>query len=167
MTAPLYEIAAQHRGLQRLAEEADVDPQAFADTLEGLVGEFEAKAEAVAMVIGNLEADAETISAAAKAMQARAKRLNDRAAGIKAYLKVHMQATGIAKISCPYFVITLRRNPPRVDIGDERAIPDEFRVWPEPPPPTIDRKALLDALKRGRDVPGARIAQDERVEIKS
>jgi hypothetical protein len=167
MTAPLYQIAAQHRGLQRLAEEADVDGTAIADTLEGLVGDFEERANAVAMVIGNLEASAEAISDAAKQMQARAKRLTERSAAIKAYLKIHMQATGITKISCPYFVITLRKNPPRVEISDEGTIPDEFRIWPEPPPPTIDRKALLDALKKGREIPGAQIAQDERIEIKS
>jgi hypothetical protein len=167
MSAPLYQLAAQHRELQMLAEEADVDAQAISDTLEGLVGEFEDKAQAVAMVIGNLEGAADAISEAAKQMQARAKRLNERAAGIKTYLKIQMQATGITKISCSYFAITLRKNPPRLDIADEQSIPDEFRVWPEPPAPTIDRKALLDALKRGRDIPGARIAQDERVEIKS
>jgi hypothetical protein len=113
-----------------------------------------------------LESDADAIRAAAKAMQERAKRLDNRASGIKAYLRIHMSAIGITKISCPYFVISLRKNPPRVEIADERVIPDEFRVWPEPPPPSIDKKALLDALKRGQDVPGARIAQDERVEIK-
>jgi hypothetical protein len=167
MTAPLYQIAAQHRGLQRLAEEGDVDGTAIADTLEGLVGDFEERANAVAMVIGNLEASADAIAEAAKAMQARAKRLNERAAGIKTYLKIHMLACQITRIECEYFVIRLVKNPPRVDIADEAAIPDEFRVWPEPPPPTIDRKALLDALKKGREIPGAQIAQDERIEIKS
>jgi hypothetical protein len=45
-------------------------------------------------------------------------------------------------------------------------VPDRFRVWPDPPPPAIDRKALLEALKAGETVPGAGIAQRERVEIR-
>ena len=63
--------------------------------------------------------------------------------------------------------IALRKNPARVDIANEESIPDEFREWPEPPPPRINRKAVLDALKAGREVPGAQIAQDERVEIRA
>lgn len=78
-----------------------------------------------------------------------------------------MEACGFTRISCPWFTISLRKNPPRVDVYDEPSIPDAYRVWSEPPPPTVDRRALLEALKAGQDVPGARITQDERVEIQS
>ena len=166
MSAPLYELVAQHQDLARLAEEEELDPQALADTLEGLEGQIELKAQSVAMVVRNLEADAEAIAEAAKQMQLRARRLEERADAIKTYLLTNMQATGITKISCKYFTISLRKNPPRVDISDEAAIPDRFRVWPDPPPPAIDRKALLEALKKGEAVPGAGIAQSERVEIR-
>ena len=167
MSAPLYELVAQHQDLARLAEDQDLDPQALADTLEGLTGAIEVKAQSVAMVIRNIEADAEAIEEAAKQMQARAKRLQQRAEAIKTYLLVNMTATGITKISCPYFTISLRKNPPRVDIIDAAAIPDRFRVWPDPPPPALDRKAILEALKAGESVPGAGLAQSERVEIRA
>jgi hypothetical protein len=166
VSAPLYQLAEQHRELQRFAEETEVDPQALLDTLEGLQGEIEAKAQSVAMFIRNIEADAEAIADAAKQMATRAKRLQERADSIRTYLLTNMQATGITKIACPYFTIALRKNPPRADVIDERAIPDRFRVWPEPPPPMIDKKALLDALKAGEKIPGAALAQSERVEIR-
>ena len=166
-SVPLYEIALQHRDLSRLATEEDIDPQTLSDTLEGLVGNFDEKAKSVAMFIGNLEADAEAIANAAKAMQARAKRLTNRAEAVRTYLKINMEACGFTKISCPWFTITLRKNPPRVEVYDEPSIPDAYRVWPEPPPPTIDKRALLDVLKTGAEVPGARLAQDNRVEIRS
>ena len=166
MSAPLYELVAAHRELQRLAEEAEIDPQAITDTLEGLEGDIEVKCQSVAMVIRNLEEDAKKIEQAAKLMQQRAQRLEERSAGIKAYLLLNMQATGITKISCPYFTITRRANPPRVDVTNEAMIPDAFRVWPEPPPPSLDKRKILDALKRGDDVPGAVLAQGERLEIK-
>jgi len=167
MSAPLYQLVEQHRGLARLCDETDVDSQALADTLEGLHGDIEIKAESTAMVIRNIEADADAIDDAAKQMQARARRLRDRADAIKTYLLVNMQATGITKISCKYFTISLRKNPPRVDVSDEAAVPDRFRVWAAPPPPSLDRKAILDALKSGQAVPGASLAQSERVEIRT
>lgn len=166
MSAPLYQLVEQHRDLMQFADETDVDPQALLDTLEGLTGEIEIKAQSVAAFIRNIEADSEAISQAAKLMRARAERLQERAESIRTYLLTNMQATGITKISCPFFTITLRKNPQRVDIYDEKAIPDRFRVWPEPPPPSIDKKALLDAMKAGEQVPGAGIAQSERVDIR-
>lgn len=166
MSAPLYQLVEQHRELQKFADETDIDPQALLDTLEGLQGEIEIKAQSVAAFIRNIEADGEAIAEAAKQMASRAKRLQERADSIRTYLLMNMQATGITKISCPFFTITLRKNPQRVDIYEEAAIPDRFRVWPEPPPPSIDKKALLDALKAGESVPGAGIAQSERVEIR-
>jgi hypothetical protein len=167
VSAPLYQITSQHRELQRLAEETDIDGQIIVDTLEGLIGDFDERANAIGMVVGNLESSADAIAEAAKAMAARAARLRERARGIRTYLKINMEACGFTKISSPYFVISLRMNPPRVDIVDEAAIPDEFREWPEPPPPSIDRRKLLDALKEGRVIPGASIAQDSRIEIRT
>jgi hypothetical protein len=163
---PLYELIGQFRELKLLADEPEVDPQTLADTLEGLSGDIEAKSEAVAMVIGNIEADADAIDEAAKQMAARAKRLRHRVESLKTYLLINMQACGFTKISCKWFTISLRKNPPRIDVFDAEAIPEKFRVWPEPPPPAIDRRALLDALKAGENIPGAQIAQDERVEIR-
>lgn len=165
MTA-LYQITDQHRELQALADEVDIDPQTLADTLEGLTGEFEDKAKSVAMFIENLQADAAAIQEASRLMKLRAQRLEHRAEAIRTYLRINMEATGITKISCKWFVIALRKNPPRVDITDEESIPEVYRVWPEPPPPTIDKRALLDALKRGATIEGAAIAQDSRVEIR-
>lgn len=165
MTA-LYQITDQHRELLHLADEADLDPQMLADTLDGLAGDFEAKAKSVAMFIENLQTSADAIQQAAKLMHQRAQRLTQRAEAIRTYLKINMEATGITKISCPWFVISLRKNPPRVEIIDEAAVPEKYRVWPEPPPPSIDKRALLEALKIDPEIPGATIAQDTRVEIK-
>ncbi len=163
---PLYELTQQFRELQVLADEADSDPQAMADTLEGVSGEIEAKAVAVAMVIGNIEADADAIDEAAKQMTARAKRLRNRIEALKAYLLVNMEACNFSRISCEFFTISLRKNPPRVEITDAEQVPDAYRVWPEPPPPTIDRRALLEALKAGESIPGVQLGQSSRVEIR-
>lgn len=166
MSVPLYELTTQYRQLQQLADEPEIDPQAMADTLEGLAGDIETKAAAVAMVIGNLESDADAIDEASKAMKRRADRLRHRVEALKTYLLVNMQACNFTKISCKWFTIALRKNPQRTDIYDAEAIPPKYLIWPEPPPPVVDRRAILEAMKRGEDVPGARLCQDERIEIR-
>lgn len=82
MTA-LYELVAQHRQLQALAEESELDPQMLLDTLEGLQGDIEAKSRSVAMVIRNLESFADQVDEAAAQMSMRAKKVRERAAGIR------------------------------------------------------------------------------------
>ena len=158
MTA-LYQITDQHRDLERLATEEDVDPQTLADTLAALEGDVSEKATSVAMFVGNLQSAAEAIEAAAKALKARAQRLNNRAEAVKTYLKINMEACNFTKISCPYFTISLRKNPPRVEIYDEPSIPDTYRQWPEPPPPApeviaevVTPEALFAAMPEEEDL---------------
>jgi hypothetical protein len=162
----LYELAEQYRDLQRLADDPDADPQAIADTLEGLAGEIEAKATACTMVLLNLEAVADSIDAAAAAMKVRSQAVRNRANGLRSYVLVHLSALDISKIDTPHFVLSLRKNPARVEVVDFGAVPEQFKRWPEPPPPTVDRKSVLDAVKGGSDVPGVQIVRDTRLEIR-
>lgn len=170
MSVPLYELSTQFRELQLLAEDPAIDATALADTLEGIEGAFQEKAKAVAAVIGNLNADADAIDEAAAQMKKRAERLRARVEAVKTYLLINMQACNYSKISCPYFTISLRDNPPHVEVQDVDSIPEKFRVWPAPPPPSIDKRALLVALKElkaGESIPGVTLARDQRIEIKA
>lgn len=166
MSVPLYELTTQYRELQLLAEDPSFDATALADTLEGIEGAFQEKAKAVAAVIGNLNADADAIDEAAAQMKQRAARLRSRVEAVKTYLLINMQACNYTQIKCPYFTISLRDNPAHVEVTDSESIPEKFHVWPDPPPRSIDKRALLAALKIG-DVPGAKLARDQRIEIKA
>ena len=54
----LYEITGDYlRLLEMLEEEENIDPQAFADTLDGIDGEFEIKADNYARIIKELWAE--------------------------------------------------------------------------------------------------------------
>lgn len=162
----LYELSNEYLAIQNKLIEADYDEQTIADTLEGMSGELEVKAQNVAFFIRNLESTADQIKQAEKQMADRRKALENKAATIKEYLKINMQKTGINKIECPYFAITLKKNPPAVNIFNESIIPDEYLVQAPPPPPSIDKKAIAEALKSGAQVAGAELTQGERVEIK-
>jgi uncharacterized protein YeeX (DUF496 family) len=165
MTA-LYELANEYRAAAATLSELDLDPQTIADTLESLSGDLETKAVNVAKFARNIEAMAAQIKDAEKSMADRRKALEKRADGLRAYILHCMQATEIQKIECPYFALTIKKNPPAVVIEDEAQIPAAFMVQPEPPPPTPDKKAIAVSLKAGQDVPGARLFAGVRLEIK-
>lgn len=162
----LYELARQYRDDLTKLEELDLDQQTLADTIEGMGGELEQKAVAVAMWARNLEASADAIEEAAKAMQERAKVARKRADSTRAYLLGAMQATGIKRIECPHFVISVRQSPESVEIDDEAQIPPAYMTDPKPVPPKPDKALIKRALQDGHEVPGARLARGVRLEIK-
>lgn len=163
MTA-LYVISQEYSRASAILADLDLDPQTVADTLEGLAGDFETKATAVAMFSRNLEATAAQIKEAEGQMAARRKAMEARADGLRRYLLACMQQTGIQKIESPHFRMSVRDNPAAVDVFDQAQIPAEFMRQPEPPTP--DKTAIKEALKAGHDVPGARLTQSQRLEIK-
>lgn len=166
MSLHLYELARDKVELERLMEYGDLDPQTIIDTLEGVEGALEEKAINVAKVTRNLDAVAVAVRDAGKAMLDRAARLEKRAESIRQYLLMNMEFAGITKIECPQFVIAVKRNPPAVVIDDEKFIPAEYLTQPDPPAPRPDKAKIRDAIKAGEDVPGARLVQSDRVDIR-
>jgi hypothetical protein len=162
----LYKIADQYLvDLQKL-QDMDIDEQTFVDTIEGLSGELELKATNVAMFVRNLEASAEAIKAAEKQMAERRKALEAKADRIRQYLLDNMTRTGITKIDCPYFVLSVRKNPPAVEVLNQDMIPTDFFDIPEPPPPILNKNRLKDALKAGEIIEGAKLTQGCSLQIK-
>ena len=162
----LYNIADQYLvDLQKL-QDMEIDEQTFADTLEGLSGELELKATNVAMFVRNLEASAEAIKAAEKQMAERRKALEAKADRIRQYLLDNMTRTGITKIDCPYFVLSVRKNPPAVEVLNQDMIPDEYFDIPEPPAPTLNKNRLKEDLKAGVIVEGVKLTAGQSLSIK-
>jgi hypothetical protein len=165
MTA-LYILAQDYRAAADKLADLDLDEQTIADTLEGMSGELEHKAVATAMVVRNMQALAASIKDAEQTMAARRKALEARAERLTAYLLSNMQHAGIQNITSQHFALTVRQNPPSVTINEPGLIPAEFMRQPEPPPPSPDKKAIAEALKAGRDVPGAHLSRGVRLEVK-
>lgn len=166
MTAlTLYEISREYRDdLEKLAD-LDLDPQTMEDTLGSLGGELQTKAQAVACFVRNLEATAESIKAAEAQMAARRKALENRAARVKDYLHASMLVAGVQKIECPLFRLSVKNNPPSVEVFQPELIPAQYMKQPEPPPAVPDKKALASALKSGQEIPGCRLQQSNRLAI--
>ncbi|KQP36104.1 siphovirus Gp157 family protein [Pseudorhodoferax sp. Leaf274] len=165
MTA-LYDIAAEYREAAEKLAELDLDEQTIADTLEGLGGDLQVKAQNVVFFARNLEAMAEAIKKAEGEMAKRRKAMENRSAGLLRYVLDSMQAAGVTKIECPHFRLSVRDNPGAVDVFEPELLPAQFMVRPELPPPAPDKKAISAALKAGDDVPGARLTAGKRLEVR-
>lgn len=168
MNMTLYALTGQLRELQSLDDE-DIPEQVLRDTLEGLTGDIEIKATNVAKFAANVAILRDAVDGAAKAMKERAARLDRRVNSLHDYIRVNMEACGITKIESPEFTLSVVKNPPAVIVMDEESIPDAYMVTPPPAPPPVprpDKKAIADAIKAGKDVPGAHLEQSTRLKVK-
>lgn len=162
----LYVLANDYRSAADRLTDLDIDDQTIADTLEGMSGELEVKCQNVAMMVRNIEASAAAIKEAEAAMAARRKALEKRAERVRDYLLANMIVSGVQRIECPYFCLTVRDNPLAVEIYEPGLVPAEFTIQPPPPPAAPDKKAIAGALKAGIDVPGCKLTRGQRLDIK-
>ena len=146
--------------------EMNIPIEAVNDTLEGLAGELEDKAVNVAKFIRNMEATVEAIKAAEVEMAKRRKALENRVAWLKGYLKSSMEVTGISKIECPYFRLSIAKNPAALDMFDESLIPAEYKYTETVTTEFIDKAAIKADLAKGLLVQGARLVKGSHLVIK-
>lgn len=92
---------------------------AWFDTLEGIEGEFDEKAENIAVYIKSMLAMAKTLKAEEDNLKARRKRCEKSAERMKAYLLNSMQELGRKRIDMPKAVISTRNNAPSLVVDDE------------------------------------------------
>lgn len=162
----LYELAAQYRTDLETLSNLELSDEAIQDTLEGMSGDLETKAHNLAAFVRNLETTAEAIKEAEVTMAKRRKVIESRIDRLKTYTLNAMIDYKIDKITSPYFVLSIAKNPPAVDVYDSAQIPAEFMRQPELPPPVPDKKAILDKLKTGTEIAGCRLNQGIRLQIK-
>lgn len=162
----LYELTEDYMNLLELAEDPDIDEQAFTDTLEGIDGALEDKAEGYAKVIRTLEGDAAACDAESKRLRNKKQTIENNIKRMKAALQYAMQATGKTKFKTALFSFGIQKNPAAVviDEGYIENIPDRFLI---PQDPQIDKKAIKEALKAGDDLEGiAHLEQTESLRIR-
>ena len=164
--ASLYELTSDYMELLELAEDPDTDPQAFADTLEGIDGAIEDKADNYAKVIRTLEADAAACDAESKRLRNKTQTIKNNIKRMKSALQFAMQMTGKTKFKTALFTFGIRKNPASVviDAANVRDFPEQYIIESEP---ILDKWALKDALKAGEDLTGlCHLEQSESLSIR-
>lgn len=133
----------------------DVDESAIADTLQQIQMSFEEKAENIIRVYQNVEGDIDSLDKEIARLSDRKKALQNKNDRFIDYLRENMEKTGITKISCQFFSITLVEGQDVVAVEDESAIPDEFVKVKTTITP--DKIAIKKALKDGLYVSGCKL----------
>lgn len=151
----LYELRDELLALMDM----DADDQAVKDTLEGIVGEIQVKATNIAHVMANMDTDISAIDTEIKRLQDRKKTMASRIENLRNYLRENMEASGIKKISCPIFSITLVEGRDVLSVDDE-----ELAIKSGAPVRTkveLDKADALDMLKRGHHIEGLSIGKSK------
>lgn len=162
----LYVLSAEFREAAGRIAESGLDDQTIADTLEGLSGPIEEKVVAIAKMIRNLQSEADAIRLAIVGMEKRALSAKGKADKLQDYARRCLQMAGIRKVNSPWFVVSIMGTPGSVVIDDESSVPEEFWTQPETPPRRISKAAVADAIRAGRDVPGAKMISGTRLDIR-
>lgn len=155
----LYDISTQYQEFLSKVESGEIPEEAVSDTLEGLDGVFDEKADNIACVIKSLNAESQAIKEERDKLADRQKSKENTAQRLKDYLFTQMAFLGKTKLETARNVLSFRKSEAVVIVGD---VPEKYlKVKTEP-----DKTAIKAALKAGADVPGAHIEQREGLVIK-
>lgn len=161
----LYNLSADYLLILDLLEDPMAEAEVLESELDNLAGLITHKAEAIGGLIRQLE----SMSAMRKA---EADRMRDLAAAnardaerLRDYVLRHMQALGSDRIDTARFRLSLRTNPPAVQVLEEQLIPPKYiRLVTTT---SVDKKAILEQFKAsGEVVPGVNITHSTRLEIR-
>ena len=168
MSTSLFNLTNQYLQLADTLAAGDFDADTVADTIEasGITDDIAIKSQNLEYVARSAEAHLPAIDAEIGRLQALKAHRVKVAAGLRSYLLDNMIRMQIEKIDCPMFLISIRSNPPSVDVFDPMQLPISYMVTPLPPPDRPDKTLIKEALKAGKDVPGARLVQGQRLAIK-
>ena len=159
----LYELTNDYMNLLELAEDPDIDEQAFMDTLEGIEGALEDKADGYAKVIRTLEGDAAACDAESKRLRNKKQTIENNIKRMKTALQYAMEVTGKTKFKTALFSFGIQKNPASVVIDHAGKIPANYWI---PQPPELDKKAIKAYLKENEGVEWAHLEQTESLRIR-
>lgn len=144
---------------------------AWFDTLTGIEGEFDEKAESIAIYYKQLLAEAKMLKAEKAAIAKRQSQKEKQAESLKTYLFKSMQALGRQKIDMPRAVMSLKKNAPSLVVDDEISFVewaeehnfDDLLKYSMPEVKKNDVKALC---KKGEEIPFVHMESKQSLSIK-
>ena len=105
----LYELTGDYLALLQMLEDTE-DSQIVIDTLEGIEGEIEIKADNYARVMKCIEGDIAAVKAEIERLQARKKTMENNIDNLKKHLQYAMVTTGKTKFKTELFSFAVQKN---------------------------------------------------------
>lgn len=158
----LYEITERYANLMTLLDDDAIPADVVEQALAGVEDELADKAQQIARMVRNVDAEAKAIRAEELRLSDRRRALENKQTRIKGYLQAQMELCGVQKLG-GLLKVAIQNNPPALDVLDEAKVPDAYKVQP---PPVVDRRSILDAIKAGAEVPGCTIKQGRSLRIR-
>ena len=149
--------------LYAMADDPDMDPEVWFDTIEGLEGEIEDKADGYASVRMYLKGDVAALKAEEERIHARRVAVENNIKRMESRLQEMMEQTGKTKFKTLKYSFGIQNNPPSVIIDDESKIPHKYLI---PQEPKIDKTAIKELLKSGITCEYAHLAQTRCLRIR-
>lgn len=160
----LYELKGQYQQLLELIEQGDMDPDMLKDTLEGIEGEIEVKADGYAKVMKELEGQVLTLKTEIDRLSSRKSSIEANIKAMKDNLQSAMIATGKTKFKTELFSFGIQKNPAKLVIDNQSEIP---KNWLIPQEPKIDTQAIKNYLSdTGTFTTYAHLEQGESLRIR-
>jgi hypothetical protein len=163
-SAPLYELAADYLHIVTLLDDPDAAADALELELDAVAGAITGKAESIAVIVTECNARADVLRAGAERLRERAAVEERKAERLKQYLFKNMAVVGTDKITTTRFTVTVRTNPPAVEVLEPLLVPAEFIRTVTTT--SVDKRAVLELLKTTGEVPdGIEIVRKQRLVI--
>ena len=151
----LYEIDAEILGCVYIETGEIFD----VDKFEELSLTRDAKIENICLWIKNLKAQAEALKAEKESFAQRQKAAETKMESLKRYISTYLEGTAFesAKVKVSF------RKSEAVEIMEGAVIPDEYLRFKEP---EVNKTELKAALKKGVQIPGVSIVENQNIQIK-
>lgn len=149
----LYQLTNEYVQLKLMAQDPEADEmsaEVYADTFEGLDGEFEDKCESWMKVVQDIKGENAALKAEIARLTARLRTGEHSVDRMTETVKNAMIATGKTKFKTTLFSFGIQKNPPKVVIDDPSRIYEEYLIEQEP---KIDTAAIKAALKNEDEAP--------------
>ena len=159
----LYDLTAEYIQLMELAEDPETDPEVLSDTMEGLSGEIEDKADNYAKVIKSMQASVDGLKGEIDRLTAKKKAIENGIDRMKRNLEASMIATDKRKFKTDLFTFYIQKNQPSLVLDDDYPVPQEFLIEQDP---KVDTKAIKERLLAGESFKFASLKESESIRIK-
>ena len=158
----LYELTENYNNLLELLDRDDIDLQIIQDALNSVADDIDTKADNIVRLIKSLKAEEEALKNEIANLTARKQSVANKSDRLKQYLTDQMAITGRDKIG-KLHQARMQNNPPSVGVENEKAIPSCYWLYQEP---KLDKKAILQLLKEGQEIAGAKLVQGQSLRVK-
>ena len=163
----IFEITYQRRELMAQIEACEGElTEELQEQLAINRSDFEEKAEVYIALITQYEADQALAQSEIDRLSMFKERKSKAAQRLKETLLTALKPFGAKdpdkdhwKATAGTYTLSTRKSPPSVFVADENAIPMEWKRIPAPPAPQPDKKAIMEALNKGIEVPGCELKE--------